>query len=120
MKKKFTVTFDTKTEKVKVEFSEKLTAMEALMAIGAASQGILETALRCAPEGSEQEYKEYLYDRFNGIASGVLANFAPDIEQRPNLTEEAILRAENEILEEHYKNTPPSKRKKLVLDENVS
>ena len=47
-----------------------------------------------------QEYKEQLYDFFNLSASKVLEIFAPDIEMRPNLTAEAILKAENEILTE--------------------
>lgn len=44
--------------------------------------------------------KARLYDMYNEAASAFLATFAPDIELRPDLTEEAILKAENELLKD--------------------
>ena len=49
------------------------------------------------PYKKKQELKEYLFDEFNVAASTLLATFAPDIELRPDITEEAILKAELEI-----------------------
>lgn len=42
--------------------------------------------------------KAALYDLYNEAASAFLATFAPDITLRPDLTEEAILKAENELI----------------------
>ena len=42
--------------------------------------------------------KAELYDLYNEAASAFLKTFAPDITLRPDLTEEAILKAENELL----------------------
>ena len=43
--------------------------------------------------------KEYIYDRFNLEASHVLEVFAPEIEMRPSLTTDAIIKAENDLLQ---------------------
>jgi len=42
-----------------------------------------------------------LYDMFNWKASTLLQTFIPDKDLRPDLTEEAILRASREIMQEH-------------------
>lgn len=41
-----------------------------------------------------------LYDAYNTAASSVLSMFAPEIEMRPDLTVDAIIAAENKILDE--------------------
>ncbi len=43
-----------------------------------------------------------IYDAYNFMASSILQYLIPDKELRPDLTEEAIMRAENEIVEEKY------------------
>ena len=48
------------------------------------------------------ELKGMLYDFYNVNASNLLTMFAPDIEQHPDLTAQAILKAENELIEEKY------------------
>jgi len=58
-----------------------------------------------APEPQKQEVKEYLFNMFNYAASALLAQFAPDIELRPDITEEAILRHELEIANDKLKST---------------
>lgn len=50
------------------------------------------------PEASKAAVKAEIYDIINIGASNVLGKFAPEIEARPNLTTEAILKAENEII----------------------
>lgn len=47
-----------------------------------------------------EELKLTMYDTMNIAFSNALDMFAPEIEARPNLTAEAILRAQNEILNE--------------------
>lgn len=51
-----------------------------------------------APEDLKVKLKDTLYDMFNYGASNVLAKFAPEIEKRAHLTTDAILKAENELL----------------------
>lgn len=46
------------------------------------------------------EFKNYAYDVLNQYASAALEKFAPEIELRPDLNAEAILRAQNEIIQE--------------------
>lgn len=51
------------------------------------------------PEKAE-EVKRELYDLVNIGASNILKKFAPEFELRPDLTAEAIMKAENEILDD--------------------
>lgn len=46
------------------------------------------------------ELKETMYDTLNVAFSNALTMFAPDIEARPDITEDAIIRARNDILKE--------------------
>lgn len=46
------------------------------------------------PDDLKQPVKEHIFDVFNEAASAVLAQFAPDINLRPDITEEAILQTE--------------------------
>lgn len=56
--------------------------------------------LRRTDEEERERTRGELYDMYNLAASAFLKAFAPELELRPELTEEAILRAENEILDE--------------------
>lgn len=60
-----------------------------------------------APEGIDTEaqiaeLKGMLYDFYNVNASNLLVTFAPEFEKNPDLTTQAILKAENELIEEKY------------------
>jgi hypothetical protein len=46
--------------------------------------------------------KENIYDMINFAASNTLALFAPEIEMRPDLTADAILQKENEMINDEY------------------
>lgn len=48
------------------------------------------------------ELKGLLYDFYNANATSLLEAFAPEFEKNPDLTTQAILRAEDEIIEEKY------------------
>ena len=48
------------------------------------------------------ELKGMLYDFYNVNASNLLSTFAPELEQHPDLTAQAILKAENELIEQKY------------------
>lgn len=48
------------------------------------------------------ELKGMLYDFYNVNAANLLAAFAPEFEKNPDLTTQAILKAENDLIEEKY------------------
>lgn len=52
------------------------------------------------PEEIRQGVKQNIYDMYNNAASYTLAKFAPELELHPNLTTQAILEAENKIIQE--------------------
>lgn len=53
-----------------------------------------------APAETQQGIQQNIYDMYNAAASHVLAKFAPELELHPNLTTQAILEAENKIIQE--------------------
>lgn len=61
------------------------------------------TAMKAVVDAQEEEHKEQckedIYDMFNAAASNTLSYFAPEIEMRPHLTSQAILEAENKIID---------------------
>lgn len=48
------------------------------------------------------ELKGMLYDFYNVNAANLLVAFAPEFEKNPDLTTQAILKAENDLIEEKY------------------
>lgn len=57
------------------------------------------------PEETEEETlerKEKIYDWLNILASSVLQNFMPDKELRPDWTVDAMLEAEDKLIEKRY------------------
>ena len=58
-----------------------------------------QTANRANAADREEAIQE-IYDMVNNAASNTLSMFAPEIDMRPTITTEALLRAENEIMRE--------------------
>lgn len=58
-------------------------------------------------EEDRQELKEYLFDQANEVFSTILASFAPEIDLRPDITEEAIMELEMKNLKDKSKNSKP-------------
>jgi hypothetical protein len=67
--------------------------------------------------------KAELYDMYNEAASAFLSVFAPEIECHPDLTEQAILEAENKLLEEKAANltrlTPKQQKVEQLKNEHI-
>jgi|BioPla2DNA2_1021312.scaffolds.fasta_scaffold56483_2 hypothetical protein len=80
--------------------SEQLHVTDYINITLAAQLNIFNDILNNAKEEDRDEVRGELYDMYNLAASAFLKAFAPDLELRPDLTEEAIMRAENEILKE--------------------
>lgn len=80
--------------------SEQLHVADYINITLAAQLNMFNDILRRADEEEREHTRGELYDMYNLAASAFLKAFAPELELRPGLTEEAIMRAENEILEE--------------------
>lgn len=77
-----------------------------------------------------RELKGMLYDFYNVNAANLLVSFAPEFEKNPDLTTQAILKAENDLIEEKYeelkaenkivplKEIPKAKRIDIEQEEN--
>ena len=106
-----TITLTLKDGKVKVEQEKPLDLSVYLQIMLTGILTAMNQIVAQAPEEEEQTVKEELYDMLNHGASNVLSTFAPDLELRPNLTERAILKAEDEIIEngeaDDFKNPNP-------------
>ena len=80
--------------------SEELHVADYINITLAAQLNMFNDILHRTDEEDRERTRGELYDMYNLAASAFLKAFAPEFELRPDLTEEAILRAENEILKE--------------------
>ena len=89
------------TEDGRMMSSEDLTAVDFVNITLSTQMQIFKSIVNQANDAEEAEaIVEDLYDLYNQAASAFLTAFAPEIELRPDLTAEAILKAENEILDQ--------------------
>jgi hypothetical protein len=96
--------FNVKDNQVSVKSKGAMTLEDMVQVTMTGLLGAMHTCLKAARDANEEkQLKEYIYDRFNQAASRTLEIFAPEIEMRPNLTTDAILKAENELLMEEIK-----------------
>lgn len=80
--------------------SEELHVTDYINITLTAQLNMFKDILNNVKEEDRERTRDELYDMYNLAASAFLKAFAPELELRPDLTEEAILRAENEILKE--------------------
>lgn len=92
--------FNVNEGKVKVSFRKPVSLPDFLQIV---QTGIL-TALNSFLESADdkEKGKQELFDLYNTACSNTLHYFAPEYDLRPDLTAEAILRAENDIINERY------------------
>ena len=98
--------------KVMVKTDAPTNILEQMQLTFTAQLAMLNAALDAAPKDMVEAMREDLYDRYNASASSVLSKFAPNIEQHPDLTVEAILEAENNIIDRRYKEMACKKKGK--------
>lgn len=84
--------------------SEELHVADYINITLAAQLNMFSDIVHKTKEEDKENVRGELYDMYNLAASAFLKAFAPEFELRPDLTEEAILRAENEILDERAAN----------------
>lgn len=92
--------FNVKDGKVRISYKEAVPFAEFLQIISTGILAAMNAVVEMVPEELKAQTKEDLYDMYNAAASTTLNYFAPEIEMRPHLTTQAILKAENEILEQ--------------------
>ena len=101
---------------VSTNYDKPMDAGDALIALATASLAVMNTLVSQVPEDEKEACTNAMYDAYNIVASNVLTQFAPHLELRPNLTTQAILEAENKIIDEHYKKAQKAKKKGKVVE----
>lgn len=84
-----------------------LSAMDAIEMLATLSHYVLQMYGKAKPEA-----KEALYDAYNFAASNVLASFIPDHELRPDITQEALMEMENQIINKKYDKLSNTQKKR--------
>lgn len=87
----------TKENELSVTASDAMSPLEVTDLTLSALLAMYNSILYDAPQDLKEELKEFLFQMFNVSASALLAQFAPEIELRPDLTEEAIFIKELEL-----------------------
>lgn len=96
---------------VDLKVDQPTNIQELLAALFSAQLGAMKGLLDKVPDEHKQVIKEDLYDKYNIGASNVLHFLAPDLDLRPDLTVDAILEAENKIINERYEKLTPEQKK---------
>ena len=68
--------------------------------LATAQLNFMRTIMQSVPEKHLLEMKQLLFDEYNEAASNLLAAFAPEIDLRPDLTEEALRESELNFLDQ--------------------
>lgn len=97
-KKMFAITTDGA-----VVASDTFTVEEFLSATLNCTLGVLNATVAKTPPEEREQCREAMYDLFNQSASALLEVFIPDKELRPDLTAEAIMKMENNLLDAQSK-----------------
>lgn len=90
--KTLTIKYD--DTRVGVTTEEPLSLIQFNNIVLTATLEFMETILQNAPDESKAQLKELIFNEFNDAASNLLARFAPEIDMRPDITEQAMLEAE--------------------------
>lgn len=72
-----------------------------------------------ANQDNAQEVREALYDAYNIMASSLLNQIIPDKELREDLDEKAILKTQEEIVENLYNNMTPEEKEAALANINT-
>ena len=94
------ITITLKDGQVNVRPSRPLGFEDFLQVVQTAVLSAMNSLLESVPEEDQESVKKGIYESYNVAASHTLELFAPDFELRPDLTTQAILEAENKIIEE--------------------
>lgn len=71
--------------------------------------GFAKQVMATVPKEDYDKVKGFIYDEMNVAFSRTLEVFAPEYELRPEITAQALLEKENELIEESYKKSKGDK-----------
>lgn len=91
--------FSVENDKVKVTFKRSVPIPDFLQVVLTGTLNAMQQIVNTTPESDKERVKGELYDMFNAGASRTLEYFAPELELRPDLTTQAILEAEDRIMD---------------------
>lgn len=95
------IIFNIKDGKVKVSMRKPIGLPDFIQVIQTGILSALKSLLESAD--NKEKAKEELFNLYNTACSNTLHYFAPEYDFHPDLTAEAILRAENQIIDERYR-----------------
>ena len=115
------ISFEIKNNKVHVTYERPtLTLADFLQVISTGILQAMNSIVAAAPVDQRPQVKEDLYDMYNAAASNTLNYFAPEIEMRPHLTTQAILEAENNIINRQYEKIANRKQRRVMAKKEAS
>ena len=97
--KNTTVHIQVRDNKVSITYNHPITLPDFITLMSTAILSAMQQTVANVPESERERAKEEIYDMYNAAASNTLHYFAPEIDMRPHLTTQAILEAENAIIE---------------------
>ena len=103
--------------------NEHLSFDDALRLIGTAALSIMEGLDKYVKENDAENYESVhgaIYDKFNIMAGNILDAFDSNRSPATDLTAEAILRAENEILDEQVPTIEPEVTEEIEITPTVT
>jgi hypothetical protein len=108
--------FNIKDNKVKISWKEPISFADFLTIVCTGLLTAMKSMVSQAPKADRHQVTEELYDMFNAAASNTLSYFAPEIEMRPHLTSQAILDAEDNLIDRELqrKQKDPTYKSKLL------
>lgn len=87
---------------MKIKTQNPISFEDLLQITQTALLGHAKAVLQTAPPEDEEKVKGWFYDLMNQAFSRTLEFFAPEYELRPDLTAQAILEAENQLIERKF------------------
>lgn len=88
---------------LRVKMKNPMSFEDLLQVTQTAVLGHAKQVMEQVPQDDVEEVKGAFYDLMNQAFSRTLEFFAPELELHPNLTAQAILEAENALIEKAYK-----------------
>lgn len=108
--KNTTVHIHVQDNKVSISYNHSITLPDFITLMSTAILSAMQQTVANIPEAERERAKEEIYDMYNAAASNTLHYFAPEIDMRPHLTTQAILEAENAIIERMCQTEAPGEK----------
>lgn len=98
---KITITLNDQNQ-IKLKSQNPISFEDLLQITQTAVLGHANQIMGCVPEEDEEKVRGFMFDLMNQAFSRTLEFFAPEYELHPDLTAQAILEAENQLIERKF------------------